>query len=59
MTGNLGNNGGGIYHAGLDLTLLNCTVSGNTATTYGNLCDHAGATVTGQISFTGIGACPP
>lgn len=38
-----------------------CTVagSGNTATGFGNLCDSAGATVTGSISFTSPAAtCP-
>jgi CSLREA domain-containing protein len=33
---NTGANGGGIYHAGVDLVLMNSTVSGNTATTAGS-----------------------
>jgi CSLREA domain-containing protein len=36
IIGNTGHNGGGIYHAGVDLILVNSTVSGNTATTYGS-----------------------
>jgi len=36
LTGNIGFNGGAIYHAGNDLILVNTTVSGNAATDFGS-----------------------
>lgn len=36
IIGNIGFRGGGIYHAGIDLTIVNSTVTGNTATDQGS-----------------------
>jgi CSLREA domain-containing protein len=36
IVGNTGFRGGGIYHAGIDLTIVNSTVTGNTATDQGS-----------------------
>lgn len=48
IIGNTGSNGGGVYHAGDNLTLTNSTVSGNTATNN----DSGGVSIDGLALLT-------
>jgi CSLREA domain-containing protein len=53
VTGNIGFNGGAIYHAGDDLVLVNTTVSGNAATDFGS----GGVSTDGLALAASIDSC--